>query len=401
MNRKQLLILLGLAVVLGFAGLKLYRGDRSSWSSGTTGQGEKVLPNLPLNDIATITITAGTNQLSLARTNGIWRVRERAGYPANFGEISGLLIKLADLKITQVEEVGPSQLWRFGLEAPGPGTNTATLVEFKDAAGKGVGSLLVGKQHLRKGGGRPAPSPFGDEMDDAGFPDGRYLQPAGAKTVALVTDTLLNVDPAPERWLNKDFFRVEKPRSIRLAFPDAANSWTLARESETGEWKLADARPGEQLDVSKVGNVSNPFGWPSFNDVLPPDTTVATGLDQPTVLTIETFDDLTYTVKVGGKTNENMYLTLAVATTLPAARAPGTDETPEDKERLDKEFAEKQKPIREKLAKERVLADWIYLVPAWSVENLLKPRAELLQEAPAEPLPPPAPPESIAAPPGQ
>jgi hypothetical protein len=242
---------------------------------------------------------------------------------------------------------------------------------------------------------------MGGETEDAGIPVGRYLQPAGAKTVTLVAETFQNVDTAPERWLNKDFFRVEKPRSIEVNFPEATNSWKLVRETEAGEWKLADAKPGEQLDVSKVGGVSSPLSYPSFNDVLPTNTTAATGLDRPSTLVIETFDNFTYTAKVGAKTNENVHLALSLAADLPKERTPAADEKPEDKERLDKEFADRQKPLKEKLAKEQPLMQWIYLVPAWSVDTILKPRSELLQAKPAETPPAPTPPDGIAKPPGQ
>lgn len=398
MNRKQLLILLALTVVLGLAGLKLYRGNQSSWSGGGTGMGQKPLANLPVNDIASIAITAGSNSVTLAKTDGLWRVRQRSGYPANFADISGLLIKLPDLKSVQVEEVGPSQLFRFGLLPPGTGTNAATLVEFKDAAGKTLNSLLLGKQHMRKGGGRP--SPMG-EGEDAGYPDGRYIQPAGAKTVTLVAETFQNVDPSPERWLNKDFFKVEKPRTIAVAFPETTNSWKLTRDTEAGEWKLADVKPGEVLDVSKVGGVSSPLSYPSFNDALAADTKAVTGLDRPTVLTIETFDGFTYAAKVGAKTNENVYLSLTLTADLPKERTPVKDEKPEDKTKLDKEFTDRQKPLQEKLAKEQPVTKWTYLVPAFSVESILKPRKELLTDVKSETPPPIPPPDSIAAPPGQ
>lgn len=397
MNRKQLLILLGLAVVLGAAGLKFYRGDRSSWSGGGAGMGQKPLAGLAVNDVASITVTAGSNSLVLAKTDGLWRVQQRSGYPANFADLSAFLIKLPDLKSVQVEEVGPSQLFRFGLLPPGTGSNTATVVEFKDAAGKALSTLWLGKQHMRKGGGRP--SPMG-EMDDSGFPDGRYLQLAGAKTVTLVSETFQNIEPNPERWLNKDFFKVEKHKTISVTFPEATNSWKLTRESESGEWKLADTKPGEQLDVSKVSGVANPFGYPSFNDVQPAGPT--NGVEKPTVVTVETFDNFTYTVKLGGKTNENYPLTLAVVADLPKERSPGKDEKPEDKAKLDKEFTEKLKPLQEKLAKEQPLTKWVYLVPAYSVDTVLKPRKDLLTEIKpdAGTTNAPAPPDSIAAPPG-
>ena len=150
MNRKQFIILLVLVAVIGAAGLMVHQRGSQSWHSADAAIGQKLLPNLPVNDIAQITIQSGTNELHLARRDNLWRVRERGDYPANFSQISGLLLKLADLKIVQTEEIGPSQLGRFELLPPGAETNSATLVEFKDQSGKTLNTLLLGKTHLRK-----------------------------------------------------------------------------------------------------------------------------------------------------------------------------------------------------------------------------------------------------------
>ena len=60
-----------------------------------------------------------------------------------------------------------------------------------------------------------------------------------------------NVDAAPDQWLNKDFFKVEKPKAIEVVFPVATNSWKLARETETGDWKLANTNAGESFDSTE------------------------------------------------------------------------------------------------------------------------------------------------------
>ena len=67
-----------------------------------------------------------------------------------------------------------------------------------------------------------SPSPYGG---DEGFPDGRYVMVRTAsKTVAVVSDPLSNIEAKPESWLNKDFLKVEKIRSIAVAYPAATNS---------------------------------------------------------------------------------------------------------------------------------------------------------------------------------
>lgn len=396
MNRKQFFILLAVVVVLGLAGLQLYRSDRSSWQGGSPSLGRKLFADLPVNDIASITIKSGSNEVVVARVDNLWRVQQRANYPANFSEISDFLVKAADLKSVQTEEVGPSQLWRFGLLPAGTGSNSATLVEFKDATGKSLNTLLLGKKHLRKSA---QPSPMEDMGGESGYPDGRYVLAGGAgKPVVLISDPLANLEPNPAKWLNMEFFRIEKPRTISVSFPAATNSWKLVRANEATEWVLADTQPSETLDVSKVSGVTSPFGSSSFVDVTTTDTKEPTGLAQATVVTVETFDNLTYKVNVGAKTNENQYLALTLTADLPKERTPGKDEKAEDKPRLDKEFADAQKKLQDKLTKEKAFEKWVYIVPSWTVDSVLKERSQLLAEKKPEAGSTNAPPESIAAP---
>ena len=113
MNRKQLSILIVLLVVLGIAGLSVYKRNQTSWQgSGRQGAERKLLGDLAVNDVASIIIKGGTNQLDLVKKDGTWRVKERNDYPANFSEISAFLLKAADLKAVQTEEIGPSHLDR-------------------------------------------------------------------------------------------------------------------------------------------------------------------------------------------------------------------------------------------------------------------------------------------------
>jgi hypothetical protein len=387
MNRKQFVILLVLVAVIGGAGLMLYRKQASSWTGGDTSVGKKLLGEFPVNDVAQIVIKQGAGELTLAKQDDLWRVRERDNYAANFSEISGLLLKLKDLKVVQTEKVGPSQLPRLAL-ATGQGTNSATTVEFRDTSGKAIKTLLLGKPHMRSGA---KSSPMDEFGDGGGYPDGRYVMVGGASdlprqgasaagSVAVVSDPLSNVEAKPDSWLNKDFFKVEKVRTVAVTFPNATNSWKLTRETESGEWKLAGAKPGEQLDSGKASGVSNPLSSPNFVDVATGAKLEETGLGKPTTVTLETFDGFNYTVKVGAKTNDNYFLTVAVAANLPPARIPGKDEKAEDKDKLDKEFKEKQKKLEDKLAQEKTFEKWTYLVAGWTVDPLLKERSQLFVE---------------------
>jgi hypothetical protein len=263
-----------------------------------------------------------------------------------------------------------------------PDKGTGTLVEFKDKSGKIINTVLLGAKSMKESG---SDSPFGG----GSFPDGRYVMVGSdVKSVALVTETFNNVEAKSQDWLNKDWFKVEKLKSIAVTSTNATNSWKLSRESETAEWKLADPKPDEGLDAAKSGGVTSAMSYPSFTDVATNTAPEATGLDKAIVAKLETFDGFTYTAKVGAKTGEdNHYFQIAVAGDFPKERTAGKDEKPEDKERLDKEFKDNLKKHEDKLKAEKAFEKWTYVVSKWTVDPLLKDRKDLMLEKKEEPAP--------------
>jgi hypothetical protein len=384
MNRKQLLILVGMALVIGGLGLVLYNQKTASWKEGDQAMGQKILKDFPLNDIAQVRIKQPDTELNLAKTEDQWTVKERWNYPANFSEIGDLLRKMWELKSVQTLRVGPSQYGRLELLSPEKekGTNTGTLLEFKDKSGKSVRSLLVGKKVTRTSE-NPSPMGGGD------YPVGRYVAlPDNPQNVWLISDTLSDVEAKPDRWLNKDFFKVEKLKSISVTHTNATNSWKIAREKEGGDLDLADKKPGEEFDKNKAYSAGNALSYPSFTDVLNPAAKPdETGMDHPIVAKLETFDNFTYTVeaaKAKGTNDDNYNLHMTVNADLVKQRTPGKDEKPEDKDKLDKEFQDKLKKLEDKFKQEKSYEKWTYLVSKWTIDPLLKERKDFLAEKKAD-----------------
>lgn len=347
MNRKQFIVLLIIVAVIGAAGWIVYQRGNSSWQRASQTIGGKLLPNLHVNDVACISINSGTNELILEKTNSLWRVRERSDYPAEFSRISDTLTKLADLKIVQNEEIGPSQLGRFNLLPSDAPANAGTQVVLKGQSGSTLASFLLGKEHMNQQGG------------GEGWPDGRYVKTSNSQDVTVISDTLDNLQPKPEDWLDKTFFKIENPQSIAVAFPVATNSWKLTRLSVTNDWHLADAKPGEKLDSSKLEGVTSPFDSPSFEDV---STDASAPRDADTV-TIETFDGLKYIAKIWPAQEGNYFMSFSVAAGSPPLKGMVDDQTLSDKVTWEKQFA-----------------NWRYQVPGYTVEPILKKRAQLLSE---------------------
>lgn len=381
MNRKQLIILLALVAVLGGAGLVLMNRNHESWSAGADSkQGRKLLENFQMNDVAQIRLV-GESELNLIRTNDLWRVQERANYPANFSQISGFLIKLSDLKITLSEPIEPSQIADLKLVEPKPGQKpdgkTATMIELKDAAGKTLRTILLGIKHTHSVSG-------GSYGGDNEMPDGRYLMlKEDPKNALLINDELGSSDPQPDQWLNKDFFKIEKIKSITYTAPEPTNSWKLASTNEGSPLTLADCATNETPDASKISSLCASLNTPSFMDVATNTATEITGLDKPQVLQVETFDHFSYTIKIGKKTaDDNHYLTVAIDAQLPKERVASPNDKPEDKAKLDNEFSEQIKHSATKLAAEKKLDSWTFIASRFWVESLARSRAQLMQEKP-------------------
>ena len=374
MNRKQLTFLIVVGVVLAGLGWVAWQKQQAPYKESTRKMGAKVLPNFPLNDVEQIFIKQPKAELHLAKKNEVWVVQERGDYAAKFSTISEVLRKFWELKVTKPVTVGPSRLPMLDLVTPDKGAGT--LVEFKDKAGKTINTVLLGAKSMKESSGD---SPFGG----GAFPDGRYIMVGSdLQSVALVTEPFMGVEATPEDWLEKEgWFKVEKLKSIAVTGAVTTNNWKLTRESETGEWKLADAKPGESLDTAKSGGVTTALSTPSFNDLATNSTPEVTGLNKALVARLETFEGFTYTAHLGGKSgDENYFFRIEAAWTFPKERIAGKDEKPEDKTRLDKEFKDKRQKLEEKLKAEKAFEKWIYVVSKWTIDPLLKERKDLLAE---------------------
>jgi len=365
MNQKQLLLLVVVLAVLGGAGVMLLKKDSTSWQGGGDGAAGKLLGDLPVGEeLSRFIIQQGTNTLTLAKGEGVWSVMERGGYPANYPEISRTVLMLRDLKATQVEVVTEAQLARLELLDPASSEGGGTLIEFQDKAGKSLAALVLGKPQTRK---ESRPAQFGGGGEEMEVPVGRWVRAPDDKTrVELVSDPLSNLEALPQAWLSKNFFKVEKIKSLEVVYPDeTTNSFKLSRESESGDWTMAGLQEQEELDASKTSGLNYALNSPSFDDVIVEVDEVKLGLDKPTTLTIETFDGFFYEIKGGSKQEEMYPLRVAVKGRYPRERAAVEGEDESVNLQQDKEFADTLKTRDEKLAQEKSFEQWTYLVPTW------------------------------------
>ena len=372
MNRKSFLILIGMLVVLGGAGLALFWQDLAAWRSTNAKIGSKVFEKLPVNEVAQIRLYDGKGEVNLTLKDGRWVVKERGDYSANVQEIGDLLVKLPDVKVVQTENVGATLLPRLNLVAPGKDVkaeSAGTQLDLSDKSGKVIGTLLLGKKVIKI---EPSPLPIKQET-----PVGRYVISPGNPTVLVLSDALKNADAKPERWLARDFFKADRIKS--LAVSGEGGPWKIMRPEEYGQWQFADG--AGKLDPSKAVAAVNALAGLSFSDVAL--DVKAESFDKPRTLVAETYDNLVYTIRLAKKPGgDDYYLAVTVSGEPPRTRTPEKGEKPADKERLDKQFEDSLKKLDERVKLEKGLAAWTYVVAAKTLAPVVIGRSELVAAPP-------------------
>jgi len=363
MNARVAAILVALLVVLGGGALLvLQRGDGERPGSAAA-LGQPLLKGLKAAEVAAISIRDAAGAITLQRKDEGWAIAERDGFPADFDKVREFVVKAIELKVGQLEPLPEKDRARLALDDKG------TRVEFRSAEGKPLATLVIGKKHFRK-------EPEDPEKAQA---DGRFvLLPEDPKTAYLVSDPLAQATSRTSEWIDRRSFQVEKVKSLEVRHPDG-DAWKIERAADNADWKLTPLKAGEKLDVTRANSASYSLSLLDLADVAPKDA-ANTGLDKPTLIEASTFDGLVYNIRVGRLEGENHYVAFTVGGTLVRERTPEKDEKAEDRERRDKEHAERIRKLEERLAREKRLSQYVLLVPKSKLEDTLKKRAELLQK---------------------
>lgn len=376
MNSKQFGKLLIVLLVLGLAGFLFRQSRQSDWKDTASGGGSKLLGDLDINSIAAVSIKDSDGELDLAKSDGKWIVKQRGGYPAKYSSVVDFVWKLSEIDVLQKQAIGESAFARMEVNKPGSDEGAGTLLELKDDGGNTLKSFILGKDVMKKG---EANSMFGGND----FAVGRWLlDTADEKNILSVSETLSDADSGAKEWLKSDFFKITKLKSIQVTHSSTNSySWTVNREKENGDWKLAGLEDGEEGESGKLSAIGNPLGSPNFQDVVVEAKDEDLGFDKPINIQLKTFEGFTYDLTVGKQNEDNDYpIRVKVSAKLNEKRVPGKDEKDEDKEKLDQDFADNLKKLKEKIEIEEAFGKWTYTVSKWTMDSLIKERKDFIAE---------------------
>ena len=268
MKPKAFYLLLG-ATVIVTAGAALTAWQRAAATLGSVAS-ETVVPGLigRVNDVATIELVKGKEQVRVQRTADGWVMPDRGGYPVKFEVVKQNIVTMAELKTVEPKTAKADLYSRIEVEDPaGPDTKSAQMT-FKDQDGKLIASMIIGRKRYAPIGGK----------------DMVYVRKPG-ETRAWLAEGVFEVrTPAPE-WLVKDISGLKEERWKTLTFtqPDGAKTVMFRKDPPpTKDGKPpADGMPQEVWDVegrpgdralkppATVNSTASAFDFLNLDDVKP------------------------------------------------------------------------------------------------------------------------------------
>jgi hypothetical protein len=336
MKARVVAVLVVLLAVLGGGALLYQHQERTRRPDNVGTLGRSLFKDLQAADIAAIRITVPNATLTLERKDDRWVIAERGEFPADVSKVREFVLKVIGLKVGQSEPLGEKDRARLNLDASG------TRVEFLGAEGKPLGSLLVGRRYFKREVENP----------EKATADGRFIAlPAEAGTAYLVGDPLTQATVKTAEWIDRSSFQVEKVKMLQVRHPEG-DAWRIERAVDNAEWRLAGAKPGEKLDISRANAASYSLQLLELADIAPKDAK-DTGLENPIAVDATTLEGASYAIKVGKLAGDSHYVSFSAAGLKPEAK---------DAERV------------------KTLSQHVLLIPKSKLEDTIKKRADLLEK---------------------
>jgi Domain of unknown function (DUF4340) len=369
--QSKTLVTLAIAT-LGIGGIAWWKLSSDQAAVTSQAASGKLFPELEarINDVSTIVIERASGTLTLQRSATGWGVLEKKGYPVEMESVRKSLIALAQMTTLEAKTDNPERYSKLGVEELSAAGSSSALVTLKDAGGKELAKLYVGKEQEGKGS----------------LPSGNvYVRRAGEKLSYLAKG---NPDFKPNAldWLKKEILKVARDRvqSVSITHPDGELVRVERAKPQDNDFQLVPMPEGKELIYPGApGSVSSTLEWLNLEDVLPA-AEVDFSTEAGAKSEYRTFDGLVVRVQLKD-TGDKCYARFEASYEAPVVIGPEASTTAE--------AAPSNPPKPEEIQKEAEalqarLKDWVFVIPAYNKASFAKRITDLVKD-PAPPAPAP------------
>ncbi len=355
---------------------------------GTPTTGQPVFPELEtvINDVTELSVATQSGTITLYRQENIWRVKEKYDYPADLGAVRETLIGLAELTTLEPKTRKPELYEKLGLQDVEAEGSLSTGITLKDATDNTVAAAVIGDD-------RPA-------QGKSGYKE-LFIRKAGDPQTWLVQGRL-TVEKNPGKWLDKGLTQIETKRVRRLVVTHPDKTRLVVEKAKPTDLNYQVANLPEGLEIESqftVNNIVSTVTSLSLDDIKPQNEVPFD--DQPVRTAVfETFDGLQGTVQLLPK-DEKTYVTISAIFNAglvwkpePEREAePEKESEPQAGEQSDVDTQDKEvdiNPEQPKIKSEaevkaeiealnKRVGDWVYVIPKFRADTLLKKPQDLLK----------------------
>ena len=195
MNNKNLASLaLILAVLVGL----FYLSNNISEQKNSNPDKKLLFSELPINSIRGLELKRKDKVVGLELKDSVWTVKAKDNYPADFGKVKSLLLKILELSVSQ-------EITRNDEKHVDLGVNSSSNefshgeISFKGVSGENLGGLILGKFRAPKTLSNPA------------LGTGQFVRKSESSEVYLISEPV-SITMGDTNWLDKDLANINPLR---------------------------------------------------------------------------------------------------------------------------------------------------------------------------------------------
>jgi hypothetical protein len=351
--------------------------------------GGELLENLPVNDIASVTIQSKEDTVQLGKVDDKWVVKSRYNYPVDFKKLIDFVKKWKEAKIGRSFKASEASLARMELFPPDKSEakedEKGIRVTLKKDDDSVIANIITGK--VRE--------------NDQRASGGQYVRIDDSETVYLTDKNFKYMTKDSKGWIDKDLLDIKEEDIQKVVCRNKTNEeiFTIQREKKGEDAKLVNVPEGRKQKKSEVSSVLRALSSLRIEDIENP-SDKQTDKSEINKMTFSLFNGKVYTLypEKKFKNNDDVHcLRIEVAFQKPPEtetkeeKPPESPDSvtpvPEEKTETDKEEDAKKKETKtpEELAYEaetdnKQLSGWTYVIAKWKYENFISNIEELLEE---------------------
>jgi len=342
MKASKLLFILVLTLLIGGGAVYMFQEQEKQVLDQEFGQ--EFLSGLSdkINDVSRVIVQDDAMTVNLVKKESDWVLEEKSGYPADFSKVKQLLVTLADMETIESKTSRPESYGRIGVQGVGvEGDEKSKQIKLLDKSEGLLYSVIIGKAKQASGPGSKQALYARLENEDKSW---------------LVSGSV-RVPTSLDQWLDKAIVNIDRKeiQSVEIKHADNTSLKIFKAEKEATDFTIEEQPAGTKVkSVSTVNNIASGLQNLTFDDVV---VRSKFEIDEKEIshVSFKTFDDLIVNAKLAKKDDKDYIW-------FDAKSATGEGESMNKAQELNNDFAL-----------------WIYQVPSFKADALLKQMADLVE----------------------